>query len=245
MDQRRKAALAAVQREQIVEGFAAALAAKGYQATTIGDIAAAARISKTTFYDHFADKEAVFLALHATVADATLAAIESKGRATSDVRDWRARLLDMTAAYLESVAASPAFLLQIMAEAAVASPATRAAREQAIDRFATLLTFAAAQAAAASGAPNPISHDLAVATVAGILELVSRAAPRGPDAVRALAETVAALIARVAVPAPSSQARRSGRAAATARAPRRAAKDARRPRATRTPRSTSSPARTR
>lgn len=200
-NQRRKAALSAVQREQILEGFAAALAAKGYQSTTIADIAAAARISKTTFYEHFADKEAVFLALHATVADATLAAIERRGRETADVRDWRARLREMIDAYLESIAASPAFLLQIMAEAAVASPATRAAREQALDRFASMMTILAGRTASTRSTPNPISHDLAVATMAGILELVSRAATRGPDAVRALGATVSELIARVAVPA--------------------------------------------
>ncbi|MBY0279773.1 TetR/AcrR family transcriptional regulator [Candidatus Binatia bacterium] len=201
INQRRKAALSAVQREQILEGFAAALAAKGYQSTTIADIAAAAQISKTTFYEHFADKESVFLALHATVADATIAAIERRGRETTNVRDWRARLRQMIDAYLESIAASPAFLLQIMAEAAVASPATRTAREQALDRFASMMTVLAGRTAGARSAPNPISHDLAVATMAGILELVSRAATRGPDAVRALGATVSELLARVAAPA--------------------------------------------
>ena len=40
VNQRLKDAVAVAQREQIVEGFAAAIAAKGYQATTIADIAA-------------------------------------------------------------------------------------------------------------------------------------------------------------------------------------------------------------
>lgn len=217
-DPRRRAAVAAVQREQIVSGFAAAIAAKGYQATTIADIAAAAQISKTTFYEHFADKEAVFLALHATVADATITAIERRARETAGVGDWRARLRQLIDAYLESISSSPAFLLQIMAEAAVASPATRAAREQALDRFATMLTAMAGQSAGSRSASSPISHDLAVATMAGILELVSRAAPRGPRAVRALGETVCEIIARVAVSRSDSQesARQGTRAARTA-----------------------------
>lgn len=201
VNQRMKAAVAAAQREQIVEGFAAAIAAKGYQATTIADIAAHARISKTTFYEHFPDKEAVFLALHATVADATTAAIDRRRRATSAPADARARLRHAVDGYLDAMARTPAFLLQVMAEAAVASPATRAAREQALDRFATLLTGATEELARTRPGTTPVPHDLAVATMAGILELVGRAAPAGPDAVRALGATVSELIARVVVPA--------------------------------------------
>lgn len=199
-NQRRKDALASVQREQIVEGFAAAIAAKGYQATTIADIAANARVSKTTFYDHFPDKEAVFLALHATVAETTVAAIARRQRETAEVADWRARLRHVIDGYLDAMADTPAFLLQVMAEAAVASPATRAARAEALDRFAALLVAANEQAARAVPGIRPIAHDLAVATMAGVLELVSRAAPRGPEAVRALAPSVVELMARVAAP---------------------------------------------
>lgn len=192
--------MAAVQREQIVEGFAAAIAAKGYRATTIADIAANARVSKTTFYEHFPDKEAVFLALHATVAETTIAAISRRHRETADLADWSARLPRVIAGYLDAMADTPAFLLQVMAEAAVASPATRAARAEALDRFATLMITANQEVARTKAGIPPIPHDLAVATMAGILELVSRAAPRGPDAVRALGPSVVELLLRVAAP---------------------------------------------
>jgi AcrR family transcriptional regulator len=39
--------------QRIIRGVAAAVAKKGYPATTIADIAAAASISQTTFYEHF------------------------------------------------------------------------------------------------------------------------------------------------------------------------------------------------
>ncbi len=42
--------------QRIIRGFAVAVAAKGYPATTIADIAAAASISQTTFYEHFDGK---------------------------------------------------------------------------------------------------------------------------------------------------------------------------------------------
>ena len=207
VNQRMKAAVAAAQREQILEGFAAAIAVKGYQATTIADIAARARISKTTFYEHFADKEAVFLALHATVADATTAAIGRRQRETAELADGRARLRSVVDGYLDAMARTPAFLLQVMAEAAVASPATRAAREQALDRFASLLTGATEELGRARPGTPLVPHDLAVATMAGVLELVSRAAPAGPDAVRALGPSVSELLARIVAPGLPAKAR--------------------------------------
>jgi AcrR family transcriptional regulator len=48
--------------ERVLRGFACAVAEKGYAATTIADIAAAARISQNTFYAHFSDKEDAFYA---------------------------------------------------------------------------------------------------------------------------------------------------------------------------------------
>lgn len=48
------------QRRRIVEAMIASCAEKTYAATTISDIVARARISRTTFYKRFADKRACF-----------------------------------------------------------------------------------------------------------------------------------------------------------------------------------------
>ena len=47
----------APRRGRILWALATCMAAKGYQATTIADIAGAARVSKTVVYAHFRDKE--------------------------------------------------------------------------------------------------------------------------------------------------------------------------------------------
>jgi AcrR family transcriptional regulator len=61
--------------QRIIRGFATAVAAKGYPATTIADIAAAASISQTTFYEHFDGKgEALRAALDSSGAQ-VLAAV--------------------------------------------------------------------------------------------------------------------------------------------------------------------------
>jgi AcrR family transcriptional regulator len=50
------------QAERILRALAAVVAEKGYPAMTVGDIAARASISLSTFYAHFADKEEAMLA---------------------------------------------------------------------------------------------------------------------------------------------------------------------------------------
>ena len=93
--ERRREALDSVQRSQIVDGFAIAAAEKGYANATIADIVSIARVSKSTFYAHFADKEAVYLALHATVAERCAETLVASVERTADEADWRERVRDL------------------------------------------------------------------------------------------------------------------------------------------------------
>lgn len=58
------AELARIQREQIMYGTVKAALTKGYNATTVADIATAAKLDRRTFYKHFRDKQQAFLAVH-------------------------------------------------------------------------------------------------------------------------------------------------------------------------------------
>src|ERR1019366_7779039 len=61
-------------RLRLVGAMAAVLAEKAYSTVTIADVARQARVSKRTFYEHFADKEACFIAVYATLSDIVLKA---------------------------------------------------------------------------------------------------------------------------------------------------------------------------
>src|SRR5271166_1176730 len=52
------------QHERILAAMIAAAGTKGYGSTTIGDITRRARVSRDTFYEQFANKEACFLAAY-------------------------------------------------------------------------------------------------------------------------------------------------------------------------------------
>jgi AcrR family transcriptional regulator len=76
--------VAASQRQRLLHGVTVAVAAKGYGATTITDIAARAGVSKKTFYEHFAGKADCFLASYDHGREALLAATNDAAVAAAD-----------------------------------------------------------------------------------------------------------------------------------------------------------------
>jgi AcrR family transcriptional regulator len=67
------------QRERLLNGVVEAVAEHGYNATTIGAITAAAKISRRTFYEYFRDKEGCFLAAYEMIDDHVRASMLAAG----------------------------------------------------------------------------------------------------------------------------------------------------------------------
>ncbi|CAA9248567.1 MAG: hypothetical protein AVDCRST_MAG52-2011 [uncultured Blastococcus sp.] len=164
----------APRRGRILWALANCMATKGYQATTIADIAAAARVSKTVVYTHFQDKEHCLLELYARANDTVLATVrQAQEDARSAGLPWRDRLRAAIAAYLETLAAGPAVAWAALVEVQAAGQAARLLRRRMIDQYADLLVEVAdALAREHPGEVRPVSRDLLVAAVGGINELM-------------------------------------------------------------------------
>ena len=87
----------------IREAAAALFLEKGYQGTSMDDIAAAARISKQTIYTHFADKESLFTDLVLGNADRVDAFVQSMRQAVHDSADVRTALTLLARQYVYTV----------------------------------------------------------------------------------------------------------------------------------------------
>jgi len=87
------------QRERLLNGIVEAVAERGYSATTIAGITAAAKISRRTFYEYFEGKEECFAAayemIEAHVLDSMLAAPGAAEPWPDRVRARLAALLDV------------------------------------------------------------------------------------------------------------------------------------------------------
>src|SRR5687767_6279952 len=67
--------VAASQRGRLLVAMSDVVGEKGYAAATVADVLAKAGVSRRTFYEHFADKEACFLAAYDHGVAAMLAAV--------------------------------------------------------------------------------------------------------------------------------------------------------------------------
>jgi AcrR family transcriptional regulator len=167
---------AAGHRARLTEGLAAAIATKGYAAVTIADVVRGARVSKRTFYEHFADKEACFLALYAETSDELLDLIATS--AANAPGSWEARIGAAARAYFERVAGEPELIRAALLEIHAAGPRARVLRREIQRRYADQLRAFSA-AAEAEGAGRALTPALATAVVGGLNELMLEAVEAG------------------------------------------------------------------
>ena len=125
------------QQERLLEAMAGAVAEKGYARAAVADVIERAGVSRKTFYEHYANKEACFLAAYDAGVGAMLAAIEREIHAAAP--DWLAGAEAGTRCYLETLAANGAFARTYLVEVLAAGPDALERRTQVHERFADLL----------------------------------------------------------------------------------------------------------
>ena len=153
-------------RHRLLEAMARSVAAKGYAAVTIADLAAEARVSKRSFYEHFSDKAACFIALYEL---ASLNSLRVLRDAIDTRHDWHAQVEQALVAYLGHLASNPALLATLFIDIMALGPPGLAARRRSTQRFADFIVAVAGPA---------LGGEQAVAIVGGIHEWVLDAVER-------------------------------------------------------------------
>jgi AcrR family transcriptional regulator len=167
-------------RERLIAGMAEAIEAKGYRETTVADVVRHARTSRRTFYEHFEDREACFLALFDAVNDETMAQIAAAVHPEDPFEAQVDRALD---AYIDSVSRHPALYRSFVRELPGLGQAGAERQLAVIERFAQLLI-----ALVESGrreqpelGARSLDLDTAIMIVGGLRELAVIALQRGRD----------------------------------------------------------------
>jgi AcrR family transcriptional regulator len=123
------------QRDRLLEAAIRVVAAKGFAATTIGDLTKEAGISRTTFYELFDDKEACLLAAYDRAVDVLVrrivAAYESEQR-------WPERARAGLSALLEALAEEPDLARLALVDIGAAGPAAQRRYRAALQRLTPL-----------------------------------------------------------------------------------------------------------
>jgi AcrR family transcriptional regulator len=183
-------------RDRLVEAMIGLVAERGYAAVTVADVVASARVSKRTFYQHFADREDCFLAAYVAaaegpltrIAEAVAPAVEADPGAPAP--DLAAEVDAATRAYLEALAERPELTRTLLTEISGLGHRGWRVRREVLNRFAdqlsALVALGAERWAAGGGDEVPglvgvrgLPRPTAVALVGGINELVLDAVEDG------------------------------------------------------------------
>jgi AcrR family transcriptional regulator len=154
----------ASQRGRMLDAICQAVAQKGYAQTSVADVIESAGVSRETFYEHFADKEACFLAAYelasATLQEAIADALPSE---TADPLDRYDRAM---AAYLETMSRERAYARVFLIDVYGAGPAALARRFRVFQAFVDMI-------AGLFGARSAADRALCEALVGAVSSLVT------------------------------------------------------------------------
>ena len=164
-------AVVASQRGRLVDAIAHVVAEKGYAATTVADVVERAGVSRRTFYEQFADKEACFLAAY----DLGLAVVLGRIGAAVEVHPgsgWRRQARSGVEAFLALLASEPAFARALQVEILTAGPAALERRAGMLVMFAGVWRNVHERARAEEPTLPELPDEVFTILTAGLEELV-------------------------------------------------------------------------
>ncbi len=155
------------QRERIVTALVDTVAERGYNATTVAHITKAASVSRRTFYEHFADKEACFLAAYEMVADHIRASMQA---AAESFEEWPQKVRAALATMLRFLAGEPELARLCMIEPIAAGGEIAARHRASMEALVEILKAGRPE----HGGQRPLPEATEETLVGGIVSLIVR-----------------------------------------------------------------------
>jgi AcrR family transcriptional regulator len=174
-------------RERLINAIAESIEAKGYRETTVADVVRIAHTSRRTFYEHFEDRDACYLALFDAVNDDTMDHIAAAVHPDDPIEEQVDNAID---AYIESITAHPALYKSFVRELPGLGRAGADRQLAVIERFAQLLVglVESGRRVQPGLGARPLTMDIAIMIVGGLRELAVISLQQGRD-VRELRDT--------------------------------------------------------
>lgn len=159
----------ASQRERLIRAMLETVAERGYEATTVPDVVARARVSRNAFYEFFSDKTNCFIA----ACDEEAADLLEVVLRFASARSWSVALRQGTRAYLAWWAQRPAFARAYFIGLPAAGEPAVAQRERGYARFRDVFQELGRQARTEQRGLAPLPEIAPRALVLAITELVA------------------------------------------------------------------------
>jgi AcrR family transcriptional regulator len=155
------------QRERIITAMVDTVAERGYNATTVANITKAASVSRRTFYEHFGDKEACFLAAYEMVADHIR---DSMQVAAEAFEEWPQKVRAALGTMLRFLAGEPELARVCMIEPVAAGGEIATRHRASMQGFVEILKAGRPE----HGGERPLPEATEAALVGGIVSLIVR-----------------------------------------------------------------------
>jgi len=155
-------------RRRLLDAMGEAVALKGYADTTIADLAALARVSRRTFYEHFTTKEDCLIALYEAASKQSLGVLRDALDPRHDPLTQAEQALN---AYLATMASNPALLKTLFVAILGLGPVGLQARRRVNQQLADFIVEVVNRPHEGREHP-PLPSALAMSIVGGINELV-------------------------------------------------------------------------
>jgi AcrR family transcriptional regulator len=157
-------------RRRLLDGLAESIAADGYRDSTVADVVRRARTSRRTFYEHFASKEACFVAL---LTRTTAEMIGQISAAVDPGAAWSTQVRQAVEAWIASAESAPAITVSWIRDVPSLGATARDLQRDVMESLVTMIqTLCDTEEWRSSGA-GPVSRQLAIILLGGLRELIA------------------------------------------------------------------------
>jgi AcrR family transcriptional regulator len=167
-------------RRRLIDAMATSVQERGFRETTVADVVRIAHTSRRTFYEHFEDREACFLALFDATNDAMMEQIAAAVNPEAALEDQVDAALD---AYIDHVTAQPGLYRSYVRELPGLGREGADRQLAVIERFARLLVelVESGRREQPAIAARALTLDTAIMIVGGLRELAVISLQQGRD----------------------------------------------------------------
>lgn len=157
-------------RRRLLAGLAASIAEDGYRNTTVAGIVRRARTSRRTFYQHFADKQECFVALH---TESHAALIRRIYAAVDQAAPWERQVRQAIGSWIDFAENEPAITLSWIRDVPYLGPRARALQRDTMDAFVTMIETLCDSAEWRATRAGPVPRPVAILLLGGLRELIA------------------------------------------------------------------------
>lgn len=165
-------------RRRLLDGLAESIATHGYRDTTVADIVRRARTSRRTFYEHFAGKEACFIAL---LTRSTAQLIGLVTAAVDPSAAWSEQVRQAVEAWIGCAESAPSIMLSWIRDVPSLGPAAVDLQRDVMESLVAMVQTLCDNDEWRSAGARPVPRHLAIILLGGLRELIATSVEDGGE----------------------------------------------------------------